>query len=56
MTSDSMSFSPRSRGLGPATDPTIRLLARIAAWRHGTLAVVRGPARRERAPTTISAL
>lgn len=39
-----------------ATDATIELLARIAAWRHGPLAVVRGLARRERAPQTISAL
>jgi hypothetical protein len=39
-----------------ATDATIQLLARIAAWRHGPLAVVRALARRERAPDTVSAL
>jgi hypothetical protein len=38
-----------------ATDATIRLLARVAAWRHGPLAVVRALARRERAPETIAA-
>jgi hypothetical protein len=39
-----------------ATDATIHLLARVAAWRHGPLAVVRALARRERAPETIAAL
>lgn len=39
-----------------ATDATIQLLARVAAWRHGPLAVVRALARRERAPQTIAAL
>jgi hypothetical protein len=39
-----------------ATDATIQLLARVAAWRHGPLAVVRALARRERAPETIAAL
>jgi hypothetical protein len=39
-----------------ATEATIQLLARIAAWRHGPLAVVRALARRERAPQTIAAL
>jgi hypothetical protein len=39
-----------------ATDATIALLARTAAWRHGPLAVVRALARQERAPQTISAL
>jgi hypothetical protein len=31
-----------------ATEATIQLLARVAAWRHGPLAVVRALARRER--------
>jgi hypothetical protein len=39
-----------------ATGATIRLLADIAAWRHGPLAVVRAMARQERAPATIAAL
>jgi hypothetical protein len=39
-----------------ATDATIQLLSRLAAWRHGPLAVVRALARRERAPETIAAL
>jgi hypothetical protein len=39
-----------------ATEATIQLLARVAAWRHGPLAVVRALARRERAPETITAL
>ncbi|HEY3501966.1 MAG TPA: maleylpyruvate isomerase N-terminal domain-containing protein [Actinocatenispora sp.] len=39
-----------------ATGATIDLLARIAAWRHGPLAVVRALSRGERAPATISAL
>ena len=38
-----------------ATAATIRLLASIAAWRHGPLAVVRALSRRERAPESISA-
>jgi Mycothiol maleylpyruvate isomerase N-terminal domain len=38
-----------------ATDATIALLARVAAWRHGPLPVVRALARRERAPETIAA-
>jgi hypothetical protein len=39
-----------------ATDATVQLLVRVAAWRHGPLAVVRALARRERAPQTIAAL
>jgi uncharacterized protein (TIGR03083 family) len=39
-----------------ATDATVQLLARVAMWRHGPLAVVRALARRERAPDTIAAL
>jgi uncharacterized protein (TIGR03083 family) len=39
-----------------ATEATIQLLARVAAWRHGPLAVVRALARRERAPESIAAL
>lgn len=39
-----------------ATEATIGLLARVAAWRHGSLPVVRGLARRERAPASIAAL
>lgn len=38
-----------------ATEATIRLLADVAAWRHGPLAVVRALSRRERAPETVSA-
>jgi hypothetical protein len=38
-----------------ATEATIGLLASIAAWRHGPLAVVRALSRRERAPESISA-
>ncbi len=38
-----------------ATGATIQLLARVAAWRHGSLSVIRALARRERAPETISA-
>jgi hypothetical protein len=38
-----------------ATGATIRLLASVAAWRHGSLAVVRALSRRERAPDSISA-
>jgi Mycothiol maleylpyruvate isomerase N-terminal domain len=39
-----------------ATEATILLLSRVAAWRHGPLAVVRALARRERAPESIAAL
>lgn len=39
-----------------ATEATIQLLSRIAAWRHGPLSVVRALARQERAPASISAL
>ena len=39
-----------------ATEATILLLSRIAAWRHGPLAVVRALARRERAPESVAAL
>jgi hypothetical protein len=39
-----------------ATEATIQLLAHVAAWRHGPLALVRALARRERAPQTIAAL
>lgn len=39
-----------------ATEATIGLLARIAAWRHGPVAVVRALSRAERAPETITAL
>jgi hypothetical protein len=39
-----------------ATDATIQLLSRIAAWRHGPLSVVRALARQERAPASIAAL
>jgi hypothetical protein len=38
-----------------ATEATIGLLASVAAWRHGPLAVVRALSRRERAPETVSA-
>lgn len=38
-----------------ATEATIELLARIAAWRHGPVALVRALARRERAPDTVAA-
>jgi len=38
------------------TEATIDLLVRIAAWRHGSLAVVRALSRAERAPKTITAL
>lgn len=40
----------------PATEATIRLLSRLATWRHGPLDVIRALARRERAPATIAAL
>lgn len=39
-----------------ATEATILLLSRLAAWRHGPLPVVRALARRERAPDSIAAL
>ncbi|MEU8264322.1 maleylpyruvate isomerase N-terminal domain-containing protein [Micromonospora sp. NPDC048999] len=39
-----------------ATEATIQLLSRIAAWRHGQLSVVRALARQERAPASIAAL
>jgi hypothetical protein len=39
-----------------ATEATIQLLGRIAAWRHGALSVVRTLARQERAPASIAAL
>jgi hypothetical protein len=39
-----------------ATEATIQLLARLAAWRHGPLPVVRALARQERAPVSIAAL
>jgi hypothetical protein len=39
-----------------ATDATIQLLARLAAWRHGPLMVLRALARQERAPASIAAL
>ncbi|MEO3744289.1 maleylpyruvate isomerase N-terminal domain-containing protein [Plantactinospora sp. B5E13] len=38
-----------------ATEATIQLLAQVATWRHGPLAVVRTLSRRERAPDSISA-
>jgi hypothetical protein len=38
-----------------ATEATIRLLSRIAAWRHGPMTVIRALSRQERAPTSISA-
>jgi hypothetical protein len=47
---------PTPRLPAAATAVTIQLLAGIAAWRHGPLAVVRALARRERAPQTIAAL
>jgi hypothetical protein len=39
-----------------ATEATIDLLSRVAAWRHGPLAVVRALSREERAPASIAAL
>ncbi|MFY1620901.1 maleylpyruvate isomerase N-terminal domain-containing protein [Micromonospora sp. WMMD736] len=39
-----------------ATEATIQLLCRLAAWRHGSLNVIRALARQERALTSISAL
>jgi Mycothiol maleylpyruvate isomerase N-terminal domain len=38
-----------------ATEATIQLLSRIAAWRHGPLSVVRALTRQERAPASIAA-
>ncbi|MEU8008927.1 maleylpyruvate isomerase N-terminal domain-containing protein [Micromonospora parva] len=38
-----------------ATRAAITLLSRLAAWRHGSLNVIRVLARQERAPTSISA-
>ncbi|WFE53333.1 maleylpyruvate isomerase N-terminal domain-containing protein [Micromonospora sp. WMMD1155] len=39
-----------------ATEATIQLLSSLAAWRHGSLNVIRALARQERALTAISAL
>ncbi|MGH3731661.1 MAG: hypothetical protein ACRDTU_23380 [Micromonosporaceae bacterium] len=39
-----------------AVDATVTLLARLAVWRHGSLPVLRGLTRRERAPESIAAL
>ncbi|MEU7802415.1 maleylpyruvate isomerase N-terminal domain-containing protein [Micromonospora arborensis] len=39
-----------------ATEATIQLLSSLAAWRHGSLNVIRALARQERAPSSISAL
>jgi hypothetical protein len=39
-----------------ATDAAVELLARLAVWRHGPVAVVRALARRERAPDSVAAL
>ncbi|KOX07134.1 hypothetical protein ADK66_20495 [Micromonospora sp. NRRL B-16802] len=39
-----------------ATEATIQLLSSLAAWRNGSLNVIRALARQERAPTSISAL
>ncbi len=38
-----------------ATEPVIDLLAKLASWRHGPMAVVRTLSRHERAPTTVAA-
>ncbi|RLQ04351.1 hypothetical protein EAD96_15105 [Micromonospora sp. BL1] len=38
-----------------ATEATIQLLSSLAAWRHGSLNVMRALARQERAPSSISA-
>jgi hypothetical protein len=38
-----------------ATEITLDLLVRVAAWRHGPVALVRALARRERAPETVAA-
>jgi hypothetical protein len=47
---------PTPRMPDAATEATIHLLARVAAWRHGPLNVVRALARQERAPASIAAL
>jgi hypothetical protein len=39
-----------------AAEATIRLLSRLAAWRHGSVPVIRALARQERAPASIAAL
>ncbi|MGN9809174.1 maleylpyruvate isomerase N-terminal domain-containing protein [Micromonospora sp. BQ11] len=39
-----------------ATEASLHLLVRLAAWRHGPLDVVRALARRERAPASVAAL
>lgn len=39
-----------------ATEATIQLLSSLAAWRHGSLNVIRALARHERAPASIAAL
>ncbi|MET8357779.1 maleylpyruvate isomerase N-terminal domain-containing protein [Micromonospora sp. NPDC005171] len=39
-----------------ATGAAIKLLSSLAAWRHGSLNVIRALARQERAPTSIAAL
>ncbi|MEU1590632.1 maleylpyruvate isomerase N-terminal domain-containing protein [Micromonospora sp. NPDC005710] len=39
-----------------AAEATIQLLSGLAAWRHGSLDVIRALARQERAPTSIAAL
>ncbi|WP_430495990.1 maleylpyruvate isomerase N-terminal domain-containing protein [Micromonospora trifolii] len=39
-----------------AAEATIQLLSSLAAWRHGSLDVIRALAREERAPTSIAAL
>ncbi|HTF10052.1 MAG TPA: hypothetical protein VK659_17935 [Asanoa sp.] len=39
-----------------ATEATVALLARLATWRYGPMAVVRALARKERAPASVAAL
>ncbi|MGW5560152.1 maleylpyruvate isomerase N-terminal domain-containing protein [Micromonospora sp. NPDC003944] len=39
-----------------AAEATIHLLSSLAAWRHGSLDLIRALARQERAPTSIAAL
>lgn len=39
-----------------AAGATIKLLSSLAAWRHGSLNVIRALARQERAPASIVAL
>ncbi|WP_207919610.1 hypothetical protein [Micromonospora sp. KC207] len=39
-----------------AAETTIHLLGSHAAWRHGSLKVIRALARHERAPTSIAVL